>query len=122
MINERLYDEEFLIKSLRIILDTERIKNVKYHNSIFKVSNLMDRIYDYDSTNEVMDLINNVKEMSGKKHKKGIYKIETKSDNIFFLDVSKDAIEIGKSIRIKNRVKFLTAMLILIALNYICII
>lgn len=120
MINESLYDEEFIVKSLKRILDPEEIKRVKYRNLIFKVSNLIDRIYDYYTSQEVMDLIKNIYAMSGKKCKKGIFEIQTKSGNIFFLDVSKDAMTLGKSIKIKNSVKFLTAILFLMALNYIC--
>ena len=54
MINESLYDEEFIVKSLKRILDPEEIKRVKYRNLIFKVSNLIDRIYDYYTSKEEM--------------------------------------------------------------------
>ena len=45
MINESLYDDELIIKSL------EKIEKVKYYNIIiFKVSNLIYKIYDYDDS------------------------------------------------------------------------
>ena len=120
MINESLYDDELIIKSLKIVLDPQNIKRVKYHNSIFKVSNLIDRIYDYDTSQEVMYLIKNIYAMSGNKKQKGIFEIETKSGSIFYLNVSKDTLTVGKSIRMKNIVKFLIAIAVLMALNYIC--
>ena len=120
MINESLYDEEFLIKSLKIVLDPQNIKRVKYHNSIFKVSNLIDRIYDYDTSQEVMYLIKNIYAMSGNKKQKGVFEIEMKSGSIFYINVSKDTLIVGKSIRMKNIVKFLIDIAVLMALNYIC--
>lgn len=54
------------------------------------------------------------------KKQKGIFEIETKSGSTFYLNVSKDTLTVGKSIRMKNIVKFLIAIAVLMALNYIC--
>lgn len=119
MTNYCLFDEDFIIKSLKIILDSKKIKRVKYHNLIFKVSNVIDKIYDYDDSEKVLNLINNIKEMSGKRRKKGIFEIQTKSGIKFFLDVSKDTLTVGKSIRMKNRVKLILVIAVFIIINYI---
>ena len=119
MTNYCLFDEDFIIKSLKIILDSKKIKRVKYHNLIFKVSNVIDKIYDYDDLEKVLNLINNIKEMSGKRRKKAIFEIQTKSGIKFFLDVSKDTLTVGKSIRMKNRVKLILVIAVFIIINYI---
>ena len=119
MINESLQDEKIIKKSLETILDPKKIKRVKYHNLIFKVSNVIDKIYDYDDSEKVLNLINNIKEMSGKKPQKGIFEIKTKSGIKFFLDVSKDSLTLGKSIEIKNKVKFIIGIGVLVILNYL---
>lgn len=119
MINESLQDEKIIKKSLETILDPKKIKRVKYHNLIFKVSNVIDKIYDYDDSEKVLNLINNIKEMSGKKRKKGIFEIQTKSGIKFFLDVSKDTLILSKSMKIKSRVKIIIATVLVIILNYI---
>ena len=120
MINKSLYDYELIIKSLEKILDTEKIKRVKYHNKIlFKVFYVIDRVYDYDDSEKVLNLINNIKEMSGKKRKKGIFEIQTKSGMMFYLDISRDSIVIGKEILIKNRVKLILVIAVFIIINYI---
>ena len=120
MINESLYDDEFIIKSLEKILDPEKIERVKYYNTIiFKVSYVIDKIYDYDDSEKVLNLINNIKEMSGKKRKKGIFEIQTKSGMKFYVSVSKDTLTVGKSIRMKNRVKLILVIAVFIIINYI---
>ena len=119
MTNYCLFDEDFIIKSLKIILDPKKIKRVKYHNSIFKVSNVIDEIYDYYDSQEVVNLINNVKKMSGKKCKNGIFEIQRKSGMMFYLDISRDSIVIGKEILIKNRVKLILIIAVFIIINYI---
>lgn len=119
MTNYCLFDEDFIIKSLKIILDPKKIKRVKYHNSIFKVSNVIDEIFDYNDSEEVINLINSIKKMSGKKHPKGIFEIETKSGSIFYLNVSRDLLTLGKSIRMKNKFKFIIGIVVLVILNYI---
>lgn len=120
MINRYLFDEEFIVKTLDIILNPGGIESVQYHNKIlFKVSNFVDVIYDYEDSHEVVSLINNIYGMSGKKPQKGIFEIKTKSGIKFFLDVSKDSLTLGKSIEIKNKVKFIIGIVVLVILNYI---
>lgn len=120
MINESLHDEEFIVKTLDTILNSEEIESVKYHNKIlFKVLYIIDRVYDYDDSQEVVNLINNVKEMSGNKCKNGIFEIQRKSGMMFYLDISRDSIVIGKEILIKNRVKLILVIAVFIIINYI---
>lgn len=120
MTSYSLFDEEFIIKSMRSILDPTKIKNVKhYHNSIFKVSNVIDEIYDYDDVEEVIGLINNIYGMAGKKPQKGIYQIERKSGSVFYIKISSDTLTLGKSIRMKNKFKFIIGVVVLVILNYI---
>lgn len=120
MINDSLQDEKFIIESLEMILDKEKIERVKYHNKIlFKVFYVIDRVYDYDDSEKVLNLINNIKEMSRKKCKKGIFEIQRKSGMMFYLDISRESIVIGKEILIKNRVKVILVIAVFIIINYI---
>ena len=116
MTNYCLFDEDFIIKSLKIILDSKKIKKVKYHNLIFKVTNVIDEIYDY---NDVIGLLNNIYGMAGKKSQKGIYQIEMKSGSVFYIKISSDSLTLGKSIEIKNKVKFIIGIGVLVILNYL---
>lgn len=119
MTNYCLFDEDFIIKSLKIILDSKKIKKVKYHNLIFKVTNVIDEIYDYNDVKEVIGLLNNIYGMAGKKPQKGIYQIEMKSGSVFYINISSDSLTLGKSIEIKNKFKFIIGVVVLVILNYI---
>ena len=114
------FDEEFVIKVLKIILEPTKIKKIKYYRSMMiKVNNVIDRVYNYSYIPEIDDFVKNLYQISGGETQKGIYDIELKSGMKFYVNVSEDTLTVGKSIRMKKRVKFILAIAILLIINYI---
>lgn len=114
------FDEEFVIKVLKIILEPTKIKKVKYYRSMMiKVNNVIDRVYNYSYISEVDDFVKNLYQISGGEAQKGIYNIELKSGMKFYVSVSEYTLKLGKSIELKNSVKFILAIVIFISINYI---
>jgi len=114
------FDNEFVIKVLKIILEPIKIKKVKYYRSMMiKVNNVIDRVYNYSYIPEVDDFVKNLYQISEGETQKGIYDIELKSGMKFYVSVSKDTLTVGKSIRMKNRVKLILVIAVFIIINYI---
>ena len=114
------FDEEFVIKILKIILEPTKIKKIKYYRSIMiKVNNVIDRVYNYSYIPEIDDFVKNLYQISGGETQKGIYDIELKSGMKFYVSVSEDTLTVGKSIRMKNRVKLILVIAVFIIINYI---
>lgn len=114
------FDDEFVIKVLKIILEPTKIKKIKYYRSMMiKVNNVIDRVYNYSYIPEIDDFVKNLYQISGGEIQKGIYDIELKSGMKFYVSVSEDTLTVGKSIRMKNRVKFILVIAILLIINYI---
>ena len=114
------FDNEFVIKVLKIILEPTKIKKVKYYRSMMiKVNNVIDRVYNYSYIPEVDDFVKNLYQISEGETQKGIYDIELKSGMKFYVSVSKDTLTVGKSIRMKNRVKLILVIAVFIIINYI---
>lgn len=114
------FDEEFVIKVLKIILEPTKIKKVKYYRSMMiKVNNVIDRVYNYSYIPEVDYLVRNLYKISGGEAQKGIYNIELKSGMKFYVSVSEYTLKLGKSIELKNSVKFILAIVVVISINYI---
>lgn len=114
------FDNEFVIKVLKIILEPTKIKKVKYYRSMMiKVNNVIDRVYNYSYIPEVDDFVKNLYQISRGETQKGIYDIELKSGMKFYVSVSEDTLTVGKSIRMKNRVKLILVIAVFIIINYI---
>ena len=114
------FENDFVIKALKIILKLANIKEVKYYRSMLvKVSTIIDKVHNYSYIPEVDYLVRNLYKISGGEAQKGIYNIELKSGMKFYVSVSEYTLKLGKSIELKNSVKFILAIALFISINYI---